>query len=360
MQTYYIVILDDTMQKIQCLSANVKCYYDEFGKEELLRSIEQSRGIQAGVKPQTPVSRSGKAQAKAAAAPPNKAAGNSRAPAGGAGQGQGHRRNGNSQAAPSEPVPPPHGSPPAPSGDAKSPTPAQGSGQGQAAAAPPTNGGGHVQSPSLVPGPGQGQAAVASQGRAARTRRASTPAATHGSAGDKSPKQHRSSGQQPMIAAQNVALASLGKASLAQVCPGAASRISESIVASRPPIRQRSLSSNRQSSRRSPAPTPPVPPRNKSSRHLPCAHAVRRTLCKVCNKAGQGSLCVHLRQKVHCRVCRTTRLRKEPGALKSFCRHGRQRSRCVKCHGSGICIHNREKYRCKECEIASKAQLLNA
>ena len=258
--------------------------------------------------------------------------------------------------------------------------------------------------PSLVPETGQEQAAVELQGRAACNRLASTPAASPGSAGDKSQKQHRSSrqqpmnpypapptnsggstrlasplaasqglagdkspkllrssGQQPVIEAQNVALASLGNSSLAAVCRRAPSNVvSQSIVACRPGFptnRQRSLRSNRQSSDSSPLPTPPVPSRNKTSRHIRCAHAVRRTLCKVCNKAGQGSLCVHLKQKVHCRVCRTQRLNKDPGALKSFCRHGRQRSRCVKCHGSGICMHQREKYRCKEC---ATSQILSA
>ena len=250
--------------------------------------------------------------------------------------------------------------------------------------------------PSLVPETGQEQAAVELQGRAACNRLASTPAASPGSAGDKSQKQHRisreqpmnpypapptnsggstrlasplaasqglagdkspkllrSSGQQPVIEAQNVGLASLGNFSLAAVCRRAPSNVvSQSIVACRPGFptnRQRSLRSNRQSSDSPSSPTPPVPSRNKTSRHLRCAHAARRTLCKVCNKAGQGSLCVHSKQKVHCRVCRTQRLNKDPGALKSFCKHGRQRSRCVKCHGSGICMHQREKYRCKEC-----------
>ena len=250
--------------------------------------------------------------------------------------------------------------------------------------------------PSLVPETGQEQAAVELQGRDACNRLASTPAASPGSAGDKSQKQHRisrqqpmnpypapptnsggstrlasplaasqglagdkspkllrSSGQQPVIEAQNVALASLGNSSLAAVCRRAPSNVvSQSIVACRPGFpanRQRSLRSNWQSSDSSPLPTPPVPSRNKTSRHIRCDHAVRRTLCKVCNKAGQGSLCVHFKQKVHCRVCRTQRLNKDPGALKSFCKHGRQRSRCVKCHGSGICVHQREKYRCKEC-----------
>ena len=258
--------------------------------------------------------------------------------------------------------------------------------------------------PSLVPETGQEQAAVELQDRAACNRLASPPAASPGSAGDKSQKQHRSSrqqpmnpnpapptnsggstrvastlaasqglagdkspkllrssGQQPVIEAQNVALASLGNSSLAAVCRRAPSNVvSQSIVACRPGFptnRQRSLRSNWQSSDSSPLPTPPVPSRNKTSRHIRCDHAVRRTLCKVCNKAGQGSLCVHLKQKVHCRVCRTQRLNKDPGALKSFCKHGRQRSRCVKCHGSGICMHQREKYRCKEC---ATSQILSA
>lgn len=30
------------------------------------------------------------------------------------------------------------------------------------------------------------------------------------------------------------------------------------------------------------------------------------------------------------------------------CEHGRRRSRCKDCHGSGICEHNKLKSRCKD------------
>ena len=34
------------------------------------------------------------------------------------------------------------------------------------------------------------------------------------------------------------------------------------------------------------------------------------------------------------------------------CEHGRQKSRCKECGGSGICVHGREKRRCKDCGVS--------
>ena len=41
----------------------------------------------------------------------------------------------------------------------------------------------------------------------------------------------------------------------------------------------------------------------------------------------------------------------EPGPkrVKSKCEHGRQKSKCKDCHGSGICEHGRQKRLCKDC-----------
>jgi hypothetical protein len=35
--------------------------------------------------------------------------------------------------------------------------------------------------------------------------------------------------------------------------------------------------------------------------------------------------------------------------LEMSCEHGRSKSRCKECGGSGLCEHGRRKYRCKEC-----------
>jgi hypothetical protein len=35
--------------------------------------------------------------------------------------------------------------------------------------------------------------------------------------------------------------------------------------------------------------------------------------------------------------------------MRSLCEHGRRRSRCKECGGSGLCEHGRERSRCKEC-----------
>ena len=47
--------------------------------------------------------------------------------------------------------------------------------------------------------------------------------------------------------------------------------------------------------------------------------------------------CEHgVKKRSNCKVC-------------SACPHGRRRSRCKECGGSGICEHGRQRFRCKEC-----------
>ena len=46
----------------------------------------------------------------------------------------------------------------------------------------------------------------------------------------------------------------------------------------------------------------------------------------------------------------------EPPSKRAKCEHGRQRSKCKECGGSGICQHGRRRSRCKECGGASICQ----
>ena len=69
---------------------------------------------------------------------------------------------------------------------------------------------------------------------------------------------------------------------------------------------------------------------------IACPHGRRRSLCKECGGSG---ICEHGRERHQCKEC--------GGA--SICEHGRQRSKCKECGGSGICEHGRVRYECKEC-----------
>jgi hypothetical protein len=65
-----------------------------------------------------------------------------------------------------------------------------------------------------------------------------------------------------------------------------------------------------------------------------CQHGRQKSVCKVCGGSG---LCKHGRQKSKCKDCGT-----------GYCTHGRQKSHCKDC-GTGYCEHGRKKSRCKEC-----------
>jgi len=67
-----------------------------------------------------------------------------------------------------------------------------------------------------------------------------------------------------------------------------------------------------------------------------CVHGRLRTRCAECGGSG---LCVHGRQRSQCKECGGS----------GICEHGRQRSKCKECGGSGICEHGVERYRCAEC-----------
>ena len=51
---------------------------------------------------------------------------------------------------------------------------------------------------------------------------------------------------------------------------------------------------------------------------MPCSHGRQRSRCKECGGSG-------------------------------LCKHGRERSRCKECGGGGLCEHGRRRSRCKEC-----------
>ena len=67
-----------------------------------------------------------------------------------------------------------------------------------------------------------------------------------------------------------------------------------------------------------------------------CPHGRQRSKCKECGGSG---LCEHGRQRSKCKEC--------GGA--SICEHGRRRDYCKECGGSAICVHGRQRYSCKEC-----------
>ena len=55
-----------------------------------------------------------------------------------------------------------------------------------------------------------------------------------------------------------------------------------------------------------------------------CEHGRERSLCKECGGSG---LCEHGRRRSACKDC----------GHSSFCEHGRRRSICKECGGSGLC-----------------------
>jgi len=65
--------------------------------------------------------------------------------------------------------------------------------------------------------------------------------------------------------------------------------------------------------------------------------------CKQClEKASRSSKCPHGRQRSTCKDCGGT----------GICEHGKRRSICVDCSGASVCEHGRQRYRCKDCDPA--------
>ncbi len=67
-----------------------------------------------------------------------------------------------------------------------------------------------------------------------------------------------------------------------------------------------------------------------------CIHGRQKSHCKECGGSG---ICVHQRQKSKCKECGGS----------SICEHQRIRATCKECSGSSICEHKRIRYQCKEC-----------
>ena len=67
-----------------------------------------------------------------------------------------------------------------------------------------------------------------------------------------------------------------------------------------------------------------------------CEHGREKSRCKECGGSG---ICEHGRQKRICKQC----------GGNGICEHGREKSRCKECGGSGICEHGRNKKICKKC-----------
>lgn len=62
--------------------------------------------------------------------------------------------------------------------------------------------------------------------------------------------------------------------------------------------------------------------------------------CRVKQKdIREKNKCIHGRQRSRCVECDGS----------GICEHGRERSKCVICGGVSICIHNRQRRQCKDC-----------
>ena len=67
-----------------------------------------------------------------------------------------------------------------------------------------------------------------------------------------------------------------------------------------------------------------------------CEHGRQRSLCKDCGGSG---ICEHRRRRSQCKDC----------GGGSICQHGKVRNLCKDCGGSSICEHGRQRSMCKEC-----------
>ena len=66
-----------------------------------------------------------------------------------------------------------------------------------------------------------------------------------------------------------------------------------------------------------------------------CEHGRERSRCKDCGGSG---ICEHGRRRNQCKEC----------GGGSICEHGRLRSQCKDCGGSSFCEHGRQRSKCKE------------
>ena len=80
---------------------------------------------------------------------------------------------------------------------------------------------------------------------------------------------------------------------------------------------------------------------------MPCPHGRRRSKCKDCGGSG---ICEHGRVRNQCKECGGTRI----------CEHGRVRSVCKECGGNSICEHGWRRTLCKECGGGGHVTFLEA
>ena len=67
-----------------------------------------------------------------------------------------------------------------------------------------------------------------------------------------------------------------------------------------------------------------------------CEHGRQKSQCKECGGSG---ICEHDKRRARCKECGGS----------AFCEHGREKSYCKECGGSQICEHKKYKSTCKEC-----------
>jgi hypothetical protein len=69
-----------------------------------------------------------------------------------------------------------------------------------------------------------------------------------------------------------------------------------------------------------------------------CTHGRKRSECKDCGGSG---ICTHGRKRSECKDCGGS----------GICTHGRRRSECKDCGGGSICTHGRIRHDCKDCSL---------
>ena len=88
--------------------------------------------------------------------------------------------------------------------------------------------------------------------------------------------------------------------------------------------------------------------------HKPCEHGRQKSQCRECGGSG---ICEHGKQKSRCKECGGSGIC-EHGKHKAYCKecggsayceHGKQKARCKECGGSAYCEHGKHKHICKEC-----------
>ena len=69
--------------------------------------------------------------------------------------------------------------------------------------------------------------------------------------------------------------------------------------------------------------------------HKKCEHGRKRSVCKECGGSG---ICEHGRRRSQCKECGGS----------GICEHGRERSSCNDCGGSSMCEHGRRRRYCMD------------